>query len=145
MEKETGELLNELTNSTNLENYFSENESDFLNYTLAEYFDELFKEIGAKKTDVVKKSNLSPGYAYHILAGLKKPSRDRIIALAIGFDLNLTQTQRLLRVAKFSELYARDKRDCVVIYAIQKKLSVIALNSALFEKEMEILEGTTRN
>ena len=68
--------------------------------------------------------------------------KKRIIAIAFGFGLDLIETQRLLRVAGFSELYARNKRDCFIIQAIQNKSSVVVLNTILDENNLDILDGT---
>lgn len=142
MEKETTELLNELKSNKNLETYFSDNEDEFLNYTLVEYFDRLLKKYNLIKSDVIKKSNLPSSYTYQTFSGTKKTNRDRIIAIAFGFGLDLIETQRLLRIAGFSELYARNKRDCFIIQAIQNKSSVVVLNTILDENNLDILDGT---
>jgi hypothetical protein len=60
------------------------------------------------------------------------------MVLRIGFCLraDLKQTQRLLRLANASTLYARVRRDALLIYAIQNKYTVIQANELLLQNDL---------
>lgn len=101
---------------------------------------ELLAEKKLKKADVAKKSNIHRTYLYEIFGGSKTPSRDKIIAIAFAMNLNLEETQKLLKRSGYRELYSRDSRDSVVIFAINKNMNLMACNhllDSLSEKSIE--------
>lgn len=57
--------------------------------------------------------------------------RDEVIKLAIENQLTLNQTQKLLTLSNKGLLYARIKRDAVIIYALSNGLSMTKLNLEL--------------
>ena len=61
----------------------------------------------------------------------KYPGRDKIIAIAIACNMNLTECQRALEIAQEGILYAKSRRDSLIIYAINKKMSIMELNGLL--------------
>lgn len=137
--KTTDELTNELKNSSNIDSYLKENKKEFLSSAI-DYMNELLAEKKLKKADVAKKSNIHRTYLYEIFSGSKTPSRDKIIAIAFAMDLNLEETQKLLKRSGYRELYSRDSRDSVVIFAINKNMNLMACNDlldALSEKSIE--------
>lgn len=58
----------------------------------------------------------------------------------LGFPLTLEETQHLLRLGGYAELYIRRKRDVYLIYALEKGYDVIQTNALLYEKGVEIIE-----
>lgn len=142
--KKTTELLNVLNsidNKNSLEEYLNNNLSNYTNVNFSSYFELVFKEKGIKKSDVINASNLSRTYAYQILNGTKKPSRDKIIQLCIASTLNLEETQRALTLGNAGKLYAKNSRDSIIIFAINKGVDVITTNE-LLEHYNEIILGT---
>ena len=128
--KDTEELENELAETDDLKKFFAENETNLYNFTLAEYLNQLLVEKNLSKTDVVKKSELGD-YAYHIFAGRKNPSREKVIALALAMQLSFEECQKLLYYADAKKLYARDTWDDVIIYALKNNLTVQQTNELL--------------
>lgn len=128
--KDTEELENELAETDDLKKFFAENETNLYNFTLAEYLNQLLVEKNLSKTDVVKKSELGD-YAYHIFAGRKNPSREKVIALAVAMQLSFEECQKLLYYADAKKLYARDTWDDVIIYALKNNLTVQQTNELL--------------
>ena len=89
------------------------------------------KSKGLKKSDVVKRSMLG-NYAYNIINGdRKKPERDKLIMLCFGLRLTAEEANRLLKMSSNGELYIRNPRDLVIIYALDRNQSVIDTNEAL--------------
>ncbi len=80
-----------------------------------------------KKTDAIKKSELSEIYAYQIFSGVRVPERKKLLSLAVGMELSLPEVQNLLKCSGYATLYAKNEFDCIVIYGIYKKLSVICV------------------
>lgn len=129
--KTTTILENELKDAKKIEDFLNVNKSEFIKKTFTEYLYELMKEKGLNKSDVIEQSGLDSGYAYHIFAGRKNPTRNKILALAIAMKLTTDETQRLLYYANAGILYVRNSWDSVILYALENKLSVIETNLLL--------------
>lgn len=139
--KDTNELFVELHDDNNIKSYLRRNRDEFV-LPLSEYLESLLKEKQLIKQVVIDKSCIQREYAYHIFSGLKKnPSRQKILALAFAMDLNLEETQYLLRYAKQSPLYPRNPWDSIIISAIEQKLNVLQTNELLSQLGENIFLG----
>lgn len=138
--KTTDELVHEIQESKNILNYFENNRSEMQLDSLPEYLDSWLKEKGLSRADVVRGSNLNKAYVYQIFSGKKYPSRDKVIALSFGLKLMPQETQVLLKQAGYRELYPRDPRDALLLFAIGRKMDIIATNELLYDHEIEVLE-----
>lgn len=130
--KKTEELMDVLVSADSepeLNDYLGE--LDPLPEDFAAYFTALPKVQALPRNELIRKSGLDRTYAYHILSGARQPSRDKIAALALAAGLNLTETQRALELTCAGILYAKNRRDAVLIYAINNQLSVMAANDLL--------------
>ena len=90
--------------------------------------------------DMQKKSGIDRNYIYQIMDGSKRPGRDKIIAIAIASGMNLLECQRALEIAQEGILYAKSRRDSIVIYAINNKMGLLELNSLLDEYKLVPLD-----
>lgn len=138
MKKSTDELLQTLKNSS-LDAYLAENDGEMAENPICDYLTAVLNEKGLKKSEVIKKSNVQTNYAYQIFSGLKIPSRDKLISLCFGMSLSLDEAQTLLKYAGFAPLYPRNKRDSVIISALEKDESVIRCNITLDELNLSPL------
>lgn len=140
-DKDTDELFVELREDNDIKNYLRRNHDEFV-LPLSEYLENLLAEKNLTKQAVIERSGVQREYAYHIFSGLKKnPSRPKILALAFAMDLNLDETQYLLRYAKQSPLYPRNPWDSIIISAIEQKLTVIQTNELLCRLGETVLLG----
>ena len=141
MEKSTGELLEILKSKKTYEDFFEQEIEELYFKSIREYLEILLKEKGLRKSEVILHGNLDKNYAYQIFNGNKtNPSRDKIIMLSFGMKLNLAETRKLLKIACQSDLYVRIPRDSVIIYCINKQLSIIDCNEYLSDFGLDILE-----
>jgi hypothetical protein len=138
--KTTDELTNQLKEATNIESYMDDNKSEFLSDTVSGVLNKLLIKKDLKKSEVVKGSNLHRSYVYEIFNGDKIPSRDKIIAIAFGMQLALEETQQLLKRCGHRELYSRDRRDSIIMFAINKEKSLIDCNILLSDSTEEIIK-----
>ncbi len=69
----------------------------------------------------------------------KNPSRNKLLALAVAMKLNIEECQKLLKFGGVNELYPRNRRDAIIIFALTKKLSIFELNELLFDLDEFIL------
>lgn len=95
--KSTDELYHEIKSGKDVASYLEENQGEMMECTLPEYLQEWLEEKGTTKAKVVKYSNLSKPYVYQIFQGKKSPSRDKIIAMAFGFQMTCEETQKFLK------------------------------------------------
>ena len=137
--KSTEELTHEITNSTDVEDYLQKNKRHLLTQCLSEYLNMLLSEKELSRADVVRNSLLDRVYVYQIFSGKKAPSRDKLIALAFGLCLSDEETQKLLKLSGNRELYARDERDVLILFALQRKKTIFEVNELLFSHNFTTL------
>lgn len=70
--KTTDELLKNLFQEINLQNFLNDNKEEFEHASLQEELNRLLTQHNQKKAEVIRCSNLDPVYAYQIFDGSKK-------------------------------------------------------------------------
>lgn len=137
--KSTSELIHEIKNTTDIEDYLTKNKQHLLTQRLSEYLNMLLGKKGIRKADVARSSLLDRVYVYQIFAGKKTPSRDKLIAIAFGLHLSADETQTMLKLSGNRELYVRDDRDAIILFALQREMSIFKTNELLFNHGFEAL------
>ena len=61
------------------------------------------------------------------------PSRDALIAIAFALEMDVEQTQYLLRTGSHARLDPRIHRDVAVIFALNRGMDLPACNDLLYE------------
>ena len=123
MEKSTDELMKILNSKKSYNEFFEEEVGELCFSSVADYLEVLLNEKHLKKSDVIRKSNLDKNYAY-----------------AFGMELSLNETRKLLKVCCLPDLYVRSPRDSIIIFGLNKKMSLIDVNESLSDFSFEILE-----
>ena len=111
LKKPTDDLMNELLKANNIKEYLK----------------------GLVKSEVIKKTEFSEVMGYQILSGTRRPSRDSLICICNAMELSLDETQSLLKIAGFSALYPKIKRDSIIILGFNEGKPVNKINEALYE------------
>ncbi len=133
--------MNILQSKKSLDDYFKEEIDELFFGSITEYLELIINEKKLKKSKIIDRANLDTNYAYQIFNGTKtKPSRNKLLMIAFGMGLDLTETRKLLKVANMSDLYARNPRDSIIIFCLNKGLKVMEVNEYLHEYNFEILE-----
>ena len=138
--KDTMILQSELKNAASPEQFIKENRESLGLESVAEYLNDMLIQYDTEKSDVTKNGGFVGNYLYQVFNGKKSPSRDKLIQIAIGFPLTLEETQRLLRLGGYSELYVKNSRDAFLMFAIEKRYGIQKINELLFENGHAILE-----
>lgn len=102
-------------------------------------FERLLTVKNMTKSDLIKKTTLDRNYAYQIIQGSKNASKNKIIQFCIALQCSLEESNRLLTLSDNSSLYAKQKRDALLIVAIEKQYTVMETNDLLNQFELEIL------
>jgi len=132
--KELLSILNSIETMESLEKYTGTTLKEIEEVTLADYFNKICRANNIKKSELIKNSDMDRTYGYQILDGKKMPSRDNIIKLCIGAHLDLSETERALVIGNAAKLYPKRIRDSIIIYSINRRLSIIEINIFLSEK-----------
>ena len=139
MEKDTSKIVEELGLCPDFKTFHHENRSYMVTSTLADLLEQLLKDKGLKKAQVIKSSELSEVYGYQIFSGIRVPERKKLLCLAVGMELNIDETQQLLKCAGYPQLYVKLPFDSVVLYGLCKGLSVVQINELLYSYGLETL------
>ncbi len=138
--KNTDELAHEIQESNDIISYFERNREEMQTDSFSEYLEQWLRKKQLTRAEVVRASNLNKAYVYQIFSGKKYPSRDKVIALTFGLHLTIEETQTLLKQAGYRELYPRDPRDALLLFALGRGMDIISANELLFDHEIEVLE-----
>ncbi len=137
--KTTDQLNHEIRMATNIKDYLKENKNNLLTTNLCAHLNMLLSQKKLRKADVVHGSLLERTYVYKIFSGEKVPSRDKLIAIAFGLHLSDSETQKLLKLSGNRELYARDERDSMILFALHRKQTIFEANELLAEYNLPVL------
>lgn len=139
MQKDTSEIIKELGLCPDFKTFYRENKDYMVTGSLSELLSQLLDQKKLKKSQVIKKAELSEVYGYQIFSGVRVPERKKLLCLAVAMGLNIDETQQLLKCAGYSQLYAKLPFDSVVLYGLCKAMSVVQINELLYEYGLETL------
>ena len=139
-EKSTDNLSRELMAPSALDTYLKENAGEFLSTDIAGLLDELYRDKDMTKAELARRASISEVYLHQAFSGRWKPSRDRLLCICIGLGASLEETQQLLKRAGYAQMYAKFRRDAIVMYGIVHQLELSEINDKLFvEQERTLL------
>ena len=113
--------------------------------TFSEYLLDLLRERGGRDSEVYRRAEVSRQLFSKILSNRDyQPTKSTAVQLAIGLQLDLNQTQKLLEKAGFA-LTRSSKADLVVRYCIEHGIySVTFINEALYDCGLPLLKTGLR-
>ncbi len=117
----TMQILDKLLNTENLDEVLSLEDT---NQKFPEYLRGLLAARDVDTKTFAQEMMVSLSYVYHLREGTRSPSRDTLIKIALLFKLGVVGTQRLLRMGERNALYAKVRRDAVLIYALSHGCTV---------------------
>ncbi len=101
----------------------------------------LINKKGLKNSEVYAAANISKQYFSKLLKGAVKPSKEKVLALALGLRLNMDETIDFMRMAGYA-LSPISQTDAVVSYFIEHKIySVIKIDIVLFDYGLDPLSN----
>ena len=137
--KNTDGLQQELMDSTDLSQFLSRNQEQFVDKSVAELLNHLFEKKNISKAALAKQAGMSEIYLHQIFAGRRTPSRNRLLCLCYGLEASIEETQELLRLCGMAELYPKLKRDAIIYYGLLHKLDLFVINDNLFDENEDTL------
>ena len=121
----TADLLKQLFAAARPEDYLLQGET--MDRELSDYLNELRNDRGMKRAAVVRESAVND-----IFKGKSLPGRDNALKLAFALRCSLIETQRILRLAGVSELWPKRSRDAVIIWCIERGLTLSQCDDELY-------------
>ena len=102
---------------------------------------QLINKKGLKNAEVYAAANISKQYFSKLLKGQVKPSKEKLLALAVGLRLNMDETVDFLRIAGYA-LSPISQTDAVVSYFIRRgDYNVLKIDIVLFDYGLDPLSG----
>lgn len=138
-EKGTGDLEEELMSADSIDSYIHDNEDCFFERSITETLEELYERKAVSKALLARQSGMSEVYLHQVFSGRRNPSRDRLLCLCIGLEATLEETQRLLKLSAYAQLYPRSRRDAIIAYGILHHMELHAINDKLFAENERTL------
>ena len=134
MEQEsTGHLMNILkdVDTAEIEQFSREHLTGMPSFSA--YIGSFIDANAANRREIIRKADFPEKYGYKLLSGENRTSeRDYILRFCIVLGMTLKETQRALELNGMRPLYPKEKRDMVLIVAINKGISdVDAVNELL--------------
>ncbi len=140
----TDMLIRQMKSGESISSVIQKNEASFIEGELHEYLEKEIKKrkeaeqkkqddgevIAEKKKSVqeqlIEDTGINRRFFFQIMKGERHPHRDNVIRFILALHMPLERAQRLLRVAGYAELFARRKRDAIIIKSIIEQKSVDA-------------------
>lgn len=121
----TDELTNQLKDYSDIDQYMSENKTEFDENAFKSFIENLLEKKGLNKSKLSDKSGVSPPYIYGLFNGNKDcPRKDILIKLAFGLELTLEETNRLLKLGGVSELRSKIRRESIIMFSLLRGLDI---------------------
>lgn len=139
MQKDTSEIVKELGLCPDFQTFYRENEDYMIFDDLSSLLGQLLELKGLKKAQVIKNAEIAEIYGYQIFSGVRVPEKKKLLCLAVGMNLNIEETQKLLKCAGYPQLYVKRPFDSVVLYGLCKEMSVVQINELLYTYGLETL------
>lgn len=93
--------------------------------------DELARR-GMKKNLVVRRSRLNQTFAYQIMAGMRHPSRDKLVQLCFGMRLDEATASELLERGGSAALRPYLRRDVIIAFCLNRCMDISACDDLLW-------------
>ena len=103
------------------------------------HLQKLINKKGLKNSEVYAAANISKQYFSKLIKGQVKPSKEKVLALAVGLQLNMDETVDFLKLAGYA-LSPISQTDAVVEYFIEHEdYNVLKIDIVLFDYGLDPL------
>lgn len=126
----TEDLLSELLESPTASGFIDTHDS--IDMDLSGYLGQLLRQKCRRKIDVIHDANLNETFGYQIFSGDRHPSRNKTLQLAFAMPCTVRETQRMLKHAGSNELYAKNRRDAIILFCLEHGDTLQQADSQLY-------------
>lgn len=135
----TTSLFHKILNSKDINEFIENNSGDLEVPAFHAFLSDTCASKGLIPEQVIRNSGIERTYGHQLFNGTRNPSREKVIQLAFGLQLDVEGTQKLLQIAQKSLLYPKIKRDAAIIFCINKKKGFFESQSILESLELTLL------
>jgi len=135
----TGEFLRRLRKTSDIITFIKTNSEEMEEISFHDYINGLCTEKDILPARVIERAGIERTFGHQLFNGRRNPSRDKVIQLALGFEMVYTEAQDLLQAARKNALYPKTKRDAVIIFALENKLSYTDVQTILHELALPLI------
>ena len=121
----------------NAANYDDAILTDMVDHQFTTELGKLIEQKGVSVLSIVEQTNVSKSYINKLRNPSErnvKPSRHVIINIALSIGATLDETNHLLKLARYQELYTRDKAESIIIWGMLKHLSGAQIREMLYDR-----------
>lgn len=144
-EMSTDELLRLLFMESSLEHLMTKDASSSYFPGFSDYITALCKKRNEPAERVINRANIEKSYGHQLFSGRRNPSRDTVLQLAFGFEMDYEAAQELLKIARKSLLHPKVKRDMVLAFCLQHHYTIVDCQMALQQYRLLLLGEGNRN
>jgi len=126
----TENLFGELIEAETLEEYLDQHELG--TPSLADYLQEELAKRGLKKAEVLKRAEIEQTFGWYVFNGQRGMGRDNVLKLCFGMGFDTRHANRALQAAGANALYAKNRRDAIIIYSLEHGYTLREANDALY-------------
>lgn len=105
------------------------------------HLQQLINKKGLKNSEVYAAANISKQYFSKLLKGQVKPSKEKMLALAVGLRLNLDETVDFLRIAGYALSPISQTDKIVEYFIVHKDYNVLKIDIVLFDYGLDPLSN----
>lgn len=140
----TQELWAKLFRAPSADRFLTESAAALELPAFSAYVTDLCTAKEEKPGRVLKRGGIESSYGHRLFNGERNPSRDTVLQLAFGLELDTDETQQLLKVARAAPLHPRVKRDAVVAFCLHRHLPLVDAQQILAQNALPLLGGGKR-
>lgn len=137
----TSALFRKLMKTTDIERFIESNADELELAEFHTYINDLCLSLNKIPEQVIKRACIERTYGHQLFNGTRNPSRDKVIQLSFGLQLNIDETQRLLQVAGKNPLYPKIKRDAAILFCLKNGKDVLETQVVLQNLDLTLLGG----
>lgn len=141
----TDDLRMELMAQPDLQSFLRDHREEFVDRDMAAALRALFARKQISKSALAEAAQMSEVYLHQVFSGKRRLSRDRLLCVCISLKADVEETQALLKASGMAPLYARDRRDAVVLYGLDKSWDLEAVQNQLAAASEPPLGRNTRS
>jgi hypothetical protein len=136
-ETTTQDLLDRLRSGESLTEFLENNADAFLTISLEEYLKAVLHDKKKTRAALIRDSEINRRYFYDILCGRRHPERNYVLRLLLALKTSFRDAQWLLKATGYPQFYVRNRRDSVIVYALDHGLCVRECNAMLEKIDLE--------
>jgi len=129
----TDDLMKQLSGNESIERFIDSKKETFKARDVSEYLTMLLQQSNISKARLIEKAGVDRVYGYEIIRGKKVPGRDTLLRFLISLGIGINDIQHIFKDTGFPILYAKNIRDAILIYGIQRSFDVDGMNRLLFD------------